>query len=386
MTVGTTKYYEHVTYWVCAILFCTFSYVYLYYYQADLLTVTQTVLSGGKTHYDHLIGAVLISTVLMLVAFLVHGLCKFFSQLPGLAFFPSAVLLALTTSMTWKGVSASFSEGLTASVLSLVLFCVVVVVLQKADIAIRSLFARSTLVHRLLVNVGMVFMWMLLVFAFCNNDRVFHIRLKAERQLSEGQPRQALATLEQVNDPDTNLTMLRAYALSKLGRMGDVLFAKPLAGGSSALLPETGSATDFLICPTPDLYRHLGIPVTRQHLSPKAKLVFMHQRGIGKKPSLDYLLCAYLLDKDLDGFVNCLRQSCAVNDSLPKHYREALLLYTHMRSNPSIVYRNPIMETDYQDYQTVESSSGNAVERKAKLRDTFGNTYWYYYQYGHEKE
>ena len=40
------------------------------------------------------------------------------------------------------------------------------------------------------------------------------------------------------------------------------------------------------------------------------------------------------------------------------------------------------MDADYQDYQTMEAKYGNPVERKAALRDTYGNTYWYYYQNG----
>ena len=49
---------------LCAIVFCTFSFCYLYFYQADILAVEQHLLSGGKTHYDRTIGAVLITVAL----------------------------------------------------------------------------------------------------------------------------------------------------------------------------------------------------------------------------------------------------------------------------------------------------------------------------------
>ena len=45
----------------CAILFLIFTFCFLYYYQADILTVEQHVLSHGQTHYDRTIGAVLIT-------------------------------------------------------------------------------------------------------------------------------------------------------------------------------------------------------------------------------------------------------------------------------------------------------------------------------------
>ena len=39
----------------CAIVFCLFSFVYLYFYQVDMLSVAQHILSGGVTRYDRLI-------------------------------------------------------------------------------------------------------------------------------------------------------------------------------------------------------------------------------------------------------------------------------------------------------------------------------------------
>ena len=42
------------------------------------------------------------------------------------------------------------------------------------------------------------------------------------------------------------------------------------------------------------------------------------------------------------------------------------------------------MEADFQDFQTLERKFSNAMERNAALRDTYGNTYWYYYLYGKE--
>ena len=52
---------------VCAIAFCVFAFVYVYFYQADTLSQTQYVLSGGKTIYNRTVGAILIPLVLILV-------------------------------------------------------------------------------------------------------------------------------------------------------------------------------------------------------------------------------------------------------------------------------------------------------------------------------
>ena len=52
---------------VCAIAFWVFSFVYLYFYQTEVLSAGQHVLSGGRTYYQRLIGAFLITLVLYLV-------------------------------------------------------------------------------------------------------------------------------------------------------------------------------------------------------------------------------------------------------------------------------------------------------------------------------
>ena len=55
------------TEWVCLLVFVVFTFVYLYFYQADVLAAGQHVLSGGQTHYRRLVGAVLITLVLLIL-------------------------------------------------------------------------------------------------------------------------------------------------------------------------------------------------------------------------------------------------------------------------------------------------------------------------------
>ena len=95
----------------------------------------------------------------------------------------------------------------------------------------------------------------------------------------------------------------------------------------------------------------------------------------------DYLLIACLSDKNLELFVKLLPQYYTINTTLPKHYREALLWYTHTHTHPTIVYSDNILEADYQDYIKLEKGIFNLNERKNKLKDTYGNTYWFYFQY-----
>jgi hypothetical protein len=102
---------------------------------------------------------------------------------------------------------------------------------------------------------------------------------------------------------------------------------------------------------------------------------------------MDYELRGLLIDRKLDDFVMRLHDCTAEGDSLdtsrlPLHYREALTLYNHLRRHPLIIYRNPVMEEDYRNLRELEQKYPDATERRGKVEDWYGLTYWYYYLYG----
>lgn len=71
-----------------------------------------------------------------------------------------------------------------------------------------------------------------------------------------------------------------------------------------------------------------------------------------------------------------------VDSTLPRHYREALTLYTHSRSNPSVVFRDDVMDTDFNDLQALEKLHPDMLERRLAVFDQYKGTYWWYYEYG----
>jgi hypothetical protein len=100
-----------------------------------------------------------------------------------------------------------------------------------------------------------------------------------------------------------------------------------------------------------------------------------------RRAAADYRLCGCLMDGRLDDFARMLPAVYAENDSLPLHYREALTLYTHLRSHPSMVYHHAVMDEDYDNMKQLERNCHSATERHLKVMEQFGNTYWYYYNY-----
>jgi hypothetical protein len=67
--------------------------------------------------------------------------------------------------------------------------------------------------------------------------------------------------------------------------------------------------------------------------------------------------------------------------NLPKHYKEALVLYNHTTSNPVIKYTNNVMEADFQDFQSLRRQYHNSNEQQYYTFHSYRKTYWYYYKY-----
>ena len=78
---------------VCAVLFCLFSFCYLYFFQADVMTIVQHLASGGQTFYNPLLGAVLITITLKLLQVGISSWTKLSKRGYALTYFPSFLLL-----------------------------------------------------------------------------------------------------------------------------------------------------------------------------------------------------------------------------------------------------------------------------------------------------
>ena len=93
----------------------------------------------------------------------------------------------------------------------------------------------------------------------------------------------------------------------------------------------------------------------------------------------DYYLCALLLDRKLDKFASEVTGYYPLNDSLPQHYKEALVLYKRIRTNPVCVYNDESLEENFNDYQAMLREKAPLAAIRNKTRRAFGRTYWYYY-------
>lgn len=354
----TYKHSTAVIRTACAIVFILFTFLYLYYYQADLLAYSQHVFSSGRTHYNHVVGATLITLVLSLLSFGVWSVTKLDGACHALVYFPSLLALTVLTSAVPVSQQAlRFPSWLWVTPVLLALFIGFILFRRQSPLADHASYFNLMRVGW--INFMSLALMLLGVGLLSNHDNVVHFRLQAENNMKSQQFAKALLAGKKSPDTDESLTMLRVYALSATHQLPEKLFTYPLKGGSKSMLPQPSGAHTLLL-PAKDIVQQ------------------------SRRDALNYQLCGALLDKNIDRFAQLVKAHELVNDSvkLPRHYAEALTLYTHLRSTPVVIYKHNVLETDYKDYQKVDREATNERERKNRLRDTFGNTYWYYYQYG----
>lgn len=363
---------------LCAILFYTFVFIYLYIYQQDLLMLTQHLCSGGTTQYHPIIGTSTIIIVLALLQFGVGRLLRSFSILYALSYVPSFIVLAALTGIQLQANGYTFGVWPYMLSIGLTLYALIIYILMRINIETKSMFhyTQQTIIisNTLIMLVGFLFTGLT-----SNSSAALHTQLKIERLLSQKQYDEALDVLKQANDNSPSLTMLTAYTLSLKGQLPEKFFTYAVAKGAQNLTPDSLN-TRMAFYPEGRLFQHIGV-YTKQRMGAQRYLDYLYRHNLGKRPFTDYYLMALLLDKKIDAFVALLPTLYDVHGPLPTHYREALLLYTHLRTNPSIIFHSNVMDADFQDFQTLESKYLDPKVRRNAMRDTYGNTYWYYYLY-----
>lgn len=371
---------------MCAIVFLSFSFVWLYCFQADVLAAAQHVLSKGLTTYKPFVGAILITLVLQSLQLIVYALTRLRKRSHALTYLPSMLALAVITDVN-SDVDGQYTLGplwwILPIVIALWLLLVFVArMLQSVepDAEPKGLFSRA-----MWINMLTMALLIIIVVALSNSNAVFHYRMRAEARLLSGDYEGALQMGAKSLESDADLQMIRMYALSRMGELGERLFAYPVSSHSEAMLPVEGKSK-FVMYPSDSLYKFLGARPKGEMTTARYLELMQRRDSTVDHRIADYELCGLLIDKRIDDFVCQLRRYYSEGDTLdidrlPRHYREAMTLYTHLRSRPVVVYYNSVMDEDWKNLQELEAQYPDLTERKGRVEEQYHDTYWYYYEY-----
>lgn len=371
---GTSSYTEKT----CAVVFIIFCFVYIFFYQSDVLAAAQHVASGGKTRYTPLLGAILITIALKLLQSGIQTVFKLKNKWYWLGYFPSFLILAACTNMPATiEPNYSFEPWLWLLPLLLIVWLAVAILVKRGqgELSYRGkegLFSRKT---------GMnLFLFLIMMLSTCligNKNRTFHEQMHVESLISRSEYSDACKAADKFMMGNHNIVVLRAFALAHEGNIGADLFNCEMVGVNS-IKPNQVNISTLIVN--------------------KGKMYAEYKRNA------DWQLCELLVNKNINAFHDKLISFYGLQDftpntqsddknstgtkadgdskksadsllrvsysKLPEHYKEALSLYAKLHH---IARYNSIDEENAKKFLDFMASD---MSRRQKV---YGKTYWYFY-------
>lgn len=365
----------------CATLFALFSFLFVAVYQSPLLEALYDHVATGKLDYNGYLVAAVISPLLTLLALWLNRIAKFQREWTAMAYLPSALLLAFITD-----IDRSLYVGGWSSTSWIVIFSVAMFVYAAlAFVLQRVLFEK---IKNLAMSTNRM-IWrnlILFVIMFCltgtlsNGEENFKREALVASRYKGGDAEGALAVGYKSLDASRELTAMRAYILAKENSLGERLFEYPQLYGAEGLLPFAQQTSPL----SPDSVATLlgdTIKENENTLGYLRRLAYADTLALAAR---DYYLSALLLEKEVIEFEAELTRMCGSYraDSLPKHYREALLLLKEFSSEYQLNLEDSVLNSKFRSLREVESKYDDALMRNNYVRKAFGRTYWWYFLYG----
>ncbi len=354
----------HSIHIVCGFIFVVYSVLFLLY-QSHLLEILQKVLSGGQTAYSPLWGTIIITVLLCLLQMGMYRLFSLSEHLYALSYLPSIMLLVWLTDFDVRIYHQNlWSKGIWLFLGSIGLLWL----LSRLDQRIERRWvttADTSWTERCWPNLLLLLLLCWCPLYLSNAQRSFHYETAVDAAIIDSNYRKALQIASDTRYASRELSVLRAYALSRLDSLPHRLFAYPQLYGSKGLLFEAGEPRTTWLT-SDEIYHYLG----NHPLEGESVVAFLYRSchtGTGSARILDYYLCALLLRKDLDLFVDELSEFCYVDDSSPRAYLEALYLYYIYHPSAEKLLDMTAMEQIYRNYRLSPTNHQD--------------TYWYYYDY-----
>ena len=322
------------------VVFTLFVYCYLVGMQSNYLFFLIHKCAGVSANIT--LVAVGGTVILTLLRYLLNRTFRLSGCFYSVSFFPVSILLLLLT------------PSIASVVVSLILLIIYVIIVRHNKY--NRVFSSDVylIIRKSLITMIVLFLCVVL----CGmRSEIKTLVYATQRHIMYGDYEGALKVGEHSLATDSTLTFLRAYSLTHLNQLGERLFEYPLSATSNDLKFH-GKNEDFFIK--------------------------IDTAGFSERNNRDLALCALLMDKKLVAFVKSvseLNRGAIIVDSMPKHYREAIMLYNHLHINSLITYKNAVMQTNFNDFFEIQKKAISPRSKNNLTRTSYGDTYWWYYFY-----
>lgn len=365
---------------VCATLFAVFTFIFVAVYQAPLLEAFYNEVATGKLSYNPWLVGGVVSLLLTTLALWLNRFAKLRREWTALAYLPSALLLAFITDIDRSIYSGGNISPLWVFIFvsGLFVYCFVAFVLRK--ILFEKIKDVTMVTNRVLWRNMILFVLLIcLVGTLSNGNGDFKREALVMSHFNKGDIGKALRVGKTSLESSCELTAIRAYVLASAGVMGEHLFEYPQLFGPEGLLPGVERTSPLV----PDsVYSLLGA-VPSDGESPLVFLSRIAHADSATMAAKEYYLSSLLLDKQLIKFKDEIASfyDMGAVDSLPKHYREALMLYDDIAGTTEFEFNDSIMRNRLHGLRAEEAKYDDAFVRGNYVRRKYGRTYWWYFLY-----
>lgn len=378
-SVGEKRLQRTVTL-VCATMFVAFSFTFIALYKAPLLEALYDKIATGRLDFNPYVVAAFVSAALTLFAFWLNSFLKFKREWTALVYLPSCTLLAFITDIN-RTIYTGEGDMLPwlFIFLSVILFNLFVSFILR-----RVLFAKiknyNVEGNRIIWRNNMLFVVMFLATGFfSDSDKNLYNESLAYSQYKRGNIENALEVARSSLTASHELTASRAYYLALKGELAEKLFCYPQYFGAEGLLPDTLQTTPL----SPDsVYHAIGVQRMQQETAMQCLQRATEVDSISGILA-DYYLCALLLEKRIMQFREELPHYYTTNsvDSLPAHYKEALLLYDYVTSTADEETVDSTLQNKFNSIRDLVERGNHSARKGGNTIDELENTYWWYYLY-----
>jgi hypothetical protein len=180
-------------------------------------------------------------------------------------------------------------------------------------------------------------------------------------------------------DPGTGLPFLNLLGCTLWGREVAAHYRRELAA-------------DPQLSHNPELQQVRSVMLTQDYVGVIPGNTLMHaslRQNPRNRMAFGYLMAYYLLNRQLEKAAQNLdRWDAPAGAALPWHIQEAIVLLQRQNPQANVDLRgrslSPVCLERYQAFQNAVSHYRGRLEAgEADLAPKFGDTYWYYYLYGH---
>ena len=378
------KRLQRVVATVCATLFAVFAFLFVAVYQAPLLEAFYNEVATGKLDYNQWFVGGVVSLLLTLLALWLNSFAKLRREWTALAYLPSALLLAFITDID-RGLytgDGAISTSWIYIFATCFLICGFVAFVLRRILFEKIKDARMVTNRVLWNNMVLIVLSICLIGALSNSEENFKRETLMMSHYNKGDTLKALRVGKTSLSASRELTVMRAYALAVSGELGESLFEYPQYYGTEGLLPAMERTSPLV----PDsVYSLLGAMPHEGEAATDFLSRIAHADSASNVVK-DYYLSSLLLEKKLLEFKDEVTGFYGVEnvDSLPKHYREALMLYADIAGVEETLpfeLHDAVMDEELRGLRAVESLYDDPFVRGNYVRRRYGSTYWWYFLY-----